>query len=91
MPPPQQAFKRYPDLEKRFNSVVINFFKRSMEPTTKLVSNMVACVPYLSFVSLRIMLMTACRMQACYINTTHPDFLNGHKVNAFRLYSNPTW
>jgi len=20
------------------------------------------------------------RMQACYVNTTHPDFLNGHKV-----------
>ena len=19
-------------------------------------------------------------MQACYVNTTHPDFLNGHKV-----------
>ncbi|KAF9513312.1 hypothetical protein BS47DRAFT_1296472 [Hydnum rufescens UP504] len=58
-----QAFKRYPDLEKRFNSVVINFFRRSMEPTTKLVSNLVA-------------------MQACYINTTHPDFLNGHKAMA---------
>ena len=22
------------------------------------------------------------RMQACYVNTTHPDFLNGHKVRA---------
>jgi len=50
-------------LEKRFNAVVINFFRRSMEPTTKLVSNLVA-------------------MQACYINTTHPDFLNGHKAMA---------
>ena len=22
------------------------------------------------------------RMQACYVNTTHPDFLNGHKAMA---------
>jgi hypothetical protein len=27
-------------------------------------------------------------MQACYVNTTHPDFLNGHKVGlAHALYS----
>lgn len=32
-----------------------------MNPTTKLVSDMVA-------------------MQACYVNTTHPDFINGHKA-----------
>ena len=57
----QQAFRRYPALRERFNSVVVNFFKTSMTPTTKLVSDMVA-------------------MQACYVNTTHPDFLNGHKV-----------
>lgn len=26
-------------------------------------------------------------MQACYVNTTHPDFLNGHKVRlAHALY-----
>ncbi|KAF8758364.1 Dynamin GTPase effector domain [Rhizoctonia solani] len=56
-----QAFKRYPQLRDRFNSVVINFFKSSMGPTTKLVTDMVA-------------------MQACYVNTTHPDFLNGHKA-----------
>ncbi|KAF8316851.1 putative ember of the dynamin family of GTPase [Clavulina sp. PMI_390] len=55
------AFKRYPELEKRFNSIVINFLRRSMEPTTKLVSNLVM-------------------MQACYINTTHPDFISGHKA-----------
>ena len=24
-------------------------------------------------------------MQACYVNTTHPDFLNGHKVYSFRI------
>jgi vacuolar protein sorting-associated protein 1 len=48
-------------LRERFNSVVVNFFKTAMTPTTKLVADMVA-------------------MQACYVNTTHPDFLNGHKV-----------
>jgi replication fork clamp-binding protein CrfC len=58
-----QAFRRYPALKDRFNSVVINYFKKSMTPTTKLVSDMVA-------------------MQACYVNTTHPDFLNGHKAMA---------
>jgi replication fork clamp-binding protein CrfC len=56
-----QAFRRYPALRDRFNSVVVNFFKQSMAPTTKLVSDMVA-------------------MQACYVNTTHPDFLSGHKA-----------
>ena len=57
----QQAFRRYPALRERFNSVVVNFFKTAMAPTTKLVTDMVA-------------------MQACYVNTTHPDFLNGHRV-----------
>ncbi|KAH7889977.1 Dynamin central region-domain-containing protein [Phlebopus sp. FC_14] len=56
-----QAFRRYPALRERFNSVVVNFFKTAMTPTTKLVSDMVA-------------------MQACYVNTTHPDFLSGHKA-----------
>jgi len=56
-----QAFKRYPALKERFNSVVINFFKTAMNPTIKLVTDMVA-------------------MQACYVNTTHPDFLNGYKA-----------
>ncbi|KAJ6582816.1 P-loop containing nucleoside triphosphate hydrolase protein [Mycena sp. CBHHK59/15] len=58
-----QAFRRYPALRERFNSVVVNFFKDSMAPTTKLVSDMVA-------------------MQACYVNTTHPDFINGHNALA---------
>ncbi|KIY48336.1 hypothetical protein FISHEDRAFT_65839 [Fistulina hepatica ATCC 64428] len=58
-----QAFKRYPALRERLNAVVINFFKQAMQPTTKLVSDIVD-------------------MQACYINTTHPDFLNGHKAMA---------
>ncbi|KAL7283018.1 hypothetical protein PYCCODRAFT_1440947 [Trametes coccinea BRFM310] len=58
-----QAFRRFPALRERFNSVVVNFFRNSMQPTTKLVSDLVA-------------------MQACYVNTTHPDFLNGHKAMA---------
>ncbi|KAI0713495.1 Dynamin central region-domain-containing protein [Earliella scabrosa] len=56
-----QAFRRFPALRDRFNSVVVSFFKNAMNPTTKLVSDLVA-------------------MQACYVNTTHPDFLNGHKA-----------
>lgn len=58
-----QAFRRYPPLRERFNSVVVNFLRNSMTPTTKLVSDMVA-------------------MQACYLNTTHPDFINGHRAMA---------
>ncbi|KAH9948115.1 Dynamin central region-domain-containing protein [Amylocystis lapponica] len=58
-----QAFRRFPALRERFNAVVVNFFKTAMNPTTKLVADMVA-------------------MQACYVNTTHPDFLNGHKALA---------
>ncbi|KAJ6451922.1 Dynamin central region-domain-containing protein [Mycena sanguinolenta] len=57
------ALKRYPALRERFHSVVLGFFKKSMGPTTKLVSDMVA-------------------MQACYINTTHPDFIGGHQAMA---------
>ena len=40
----QRAFNRYPALKDRFNAVVINFFKQAMNPTTKLVSDMVAYV-----------------------------------------------
>ncbi|KAH9857611.1 Dynamin central region-domain-containing protein [Lenzites betulinus] len=58
-----QAFRRFPQLRDRFNSVVINFFKTAMNPTNKLVTDLVA-------------------MQACYVNTTHPDFINGHKAMA---------
>ncbi|WVR03943.1 hypothetical protein IAU60_000942 [Kwoniella sp. DSM 27419] len=58
-----QTFKRYPELKDRFNLVVINFFKSCMQPTNKLVSDMVA-------------------MQACYVNTTHPDFIGGHRAMA---------
>ncbi|KAF9484891.1 hypothetical protein BDN70DRAFT_871869 [Pholiota conissans] len=58
-----QAFRRYPALRERFNAVVVNFFKQAMNPTLKLVQDMVA-------------------MQACYVNTTHPDFIGGHKATA---------
>ncbi|KAH7103861.1 P-loop containing nucleoside triphosphate hydrolase protein [Auriculariales sp. MPI-PUGE-AT-0066] len=56
-----RSFNRYPALKERFNSVVVAFFKKAMNPTTKLVTDLVS-------------------MQACYVNTTHPDFLNGHKA-----------
>ena len=54
-------FRRYPSLKEKFHAVVINFFKKVMEPTNKLVKDIVA-------------------MESCYINTGHPDFLNGHRV-----------
>ena len=54
-------FRRYPQLKEKFHMVVINFFKKAMDPTNKLVRDMVA-------------------MESCYVNTGHPDFLNGHRV-----------
>ncbi|KAH9484095.1 vacuolar protein sorting-associated protein 1 [Psilocybe cubensis] len=39
-----QAFRRYPALRERFNAVVVNFFKTAMNPTNKLVQDMVAYV-----------------------------------------------
>lgn len=54
-------FRRYPSLKEKFHQVVIAFFKKVMDPTNKLVRDLVA-------------------MEACYINTGHPDFLNGHRV-----------
>lgn len=56
-------FRRYPQLKEKFHTVVIAFFKKAMDPTSKLVRDMVA-------------------MEACYINTGHPDFLNGHRVSS---------
>ncbi|KKY28426.1 putative vacuolar dynamin-like gtpase [Phaeomoniella chlamydospora] len=56
-------FRRYPQLKERFHAVVIAFYKKIMEPTNKLVKDLVA-------------------MEACYINTGHPDFLNGHRAMA---------
>ena len=57
----KQLFRRYPSLKEKFHQVVIAFFKKIMDPTNKLVRDLVS-------------------MEACYINTGHPDFLNGHRV-----------
>ena len=54
-------YRRYPSLKEKFHGVVISFFKKAMEPTNKLVKDLVA-------------------MESCYVNTGHPDFLNGHRV-----------
>ena len=56
-------FRRYPGLKEKFHLVVISFYKKVMEPTNKLVKDLVA-------------------MEACYVNTGHPDFLNGHRAMA---------
>ncbi len=54
-------FRRYPALKEKCHAVVINFFKKAMDPTNKLVRDLVT-------------------MESCYVNTGHPDFLNGHRV-----------
>lgn len=59
----KQLFRRYPQLKEKFHTVVIAFFRKAMEPTNKLVKDLVA-------------------MESCYINTGHPDFLNGHRAMA---------
>ncbi|CAK7271191.1 vacuolar protein sorting-associated protein 1 [Sporothrix epigloea] len=59
----KSLFRRYPQLKEKVHAVVISFFKKAMEPTNKLVRDLVA-------------------MEACYINTGHPDFLNGHRAMA---------
>ena len=51
-----------------------------MNPTTKLVTDMVSYVHLLIIYDLSNLCYNS--MQACYINTTHPDFLNGHKAMA---------
>jgi len=56
-------FRRYPALKEKFHAVVIAFFKKAMDPTNKLVRDLVA-------------------MESCYVNTGHPDFLNGHRAMA---------
>ncbi|KAI9891218.1 MAG: vacuolar protein sorting-associated protein 1 [Vezdaea aestivalis] len=60
------AYRRYPSLRDKLQSVNIAFFKKAMEPTNKLVRDLVAS-------------------EACYINTGHPDFLNGHRVGDILL------
>ncbi|KAK4204342.1 Dynamin central region-domain-containing protein [Triangularia verruculosa] len=59
----KQLYRRYPGLKEKIHAVVISFFKKAMEPTNKLVKDLVA-------------------MEACYVNTGHPDFLNGHRAMA---------
>lgn len=63
----KQPFRRYPQLKEKFHAVVISFFKKAMDPTNKLVKDLVA-------------------MEACYVNTGHPDFLTGHKVSLAHLH-----
>lgn len=58
----KQMFRRYPMLKEKFHAVVISFFKKCMDPTNKLVKDLIA-------------------METTYINTGHPDFLNGHRVS----------
>ncbi|KAE8349680.1 vacuolar ATP synthase catalytic subunit A [Aspergillus coremiiformis] len=71
----KQLFRRYPMLKEKFHAVVISFFKKCMEPTNKIVHDLI-------------------NMEACYINTGHPDFLNGHRamaiVNDRQAASKPT-
>ncbi|KAI9898321.1 hypothetical protein N3K66_006681 [Trichothecium roseum] len=59
----KQLYRRYPSLKEKMHNVVIAFFKQTMEPTNKLVRDLV-------------------NMEACYVNTGHPDFLNGHRAMA---------
>ncbi|CAO3685670.1 unnamed protein product [Rhizopus stolonifer] len=59
----KQFFKRFPSLKEKFYQVVLVFFKKAVQPTSKLVTDLVA-------------------MEACYINTAHPHFLNGHQAIA---------
>lgn len=56
-------FRRYPQLKERFHAVVVQFYKKAMDPTNKLVRDLVS-------------------MEACYVNTGHPDFINGHRAMA---------
>lgn len=58
----KSQFRRYPQLKEKMHAVVINFYKKVMDPTNKLVRDLVA-------------------MESCYINTGHPDFLNGQRVS----------
>jgi dynamin 1-like protein len=59
----KQLYRRYPSLKEKMHGVVIAFFKKAMDPTNKLVRDLVA-------------------MESCYVNTGHPDFLNGHRAMA---------
>jgi replication fork clamp-binding protein CrfC len=58
------TFRRYPALKEKFHQVVVAFFKKMMDPTNKLVRDLV-------------------NMEACYVNTGHPDFINGSRVSIY--------
>ena len=59
----KSTFRRYPALRDKFQVTVVSFFKKSMDPTNKLVRDLVA-------------------MESCYVNTGHPDFINGSRAMA---------
>lgn len=54
-------FKRYPQLRDHLHNEAIQFLQRLVDPTRKLISDMVA-------------------MEAAYVNTGHPDFIDGHQA-----------
>lgn len=56
-------YRRYPQLKEKMHTVVIAFFKKALEPTNKLVKDLIA-------------------METVYVNTGHPDFINGHRAMA---------
>ncbi|KAH6638803.1 ATP synthase alpha/beta family, nucleotide-binding domain-containing protein [Boeremia exigua] len=57
------TFRRYPALKEKLYAVVVQFLKKAMDPTNKLVRDLVG-------------------MEAIYINTGHPDFINGSRAMA---------
>jgi replication fork clamp-binding protein CrfC len=57
------TFRRYPGLKEKLHAVVVQFFKKAMDPTNKLVRDLVG-------------------METIYINTGHPDFINGSRAMA---------
>ncbi|KAL1644641.1 vacuolar protein sorting-associated protein 1 [Didymella pomorum] len=57
------TFRRYPALKEKLYAVVVQFLKKAMDPTNKLVRDLVG-------------------MEAVYINTGHPDFINGSRAMA---------
>lgn len=59
----KQTFKRFPQLKEKFYSSTLAFFRRGLDPTSKLVTQIVSA-------------------ESCFINTAHPDFINGHRALA---------
>lgn len=61
------SFQRFPRLVEEFEAVVLNFFATAIEPTRRLVDDLV-------------------RLESCYINTGHPDFIGASRVWLFYLF-----